>query len=290
MPTNKVVLRTVEQFMSDYVPIYQPLYPLFLSKSQKYDALAAKRDFRRVQTVGDIRAKHITPKDTEMRQVSIMEGKKTFKAYFLANQFTISDFQDQQGVEEVVAQVLDEHQIQADELFLLGEGTSDSTMINNGLFWSGDANYTLETSTEVKKDGNDNYLADFHTKVMVTAQKANQVAGRKVIVFYGSNILPLFNGVFPTAVVPFKTTLQAVLGSDYTLKAMPEACTPSSSHGWLIANLDQTKTHYTVLPQLLDRGVNDEKMYAWFNFRMGSMMLEVLANNAVIRQPATLQA
>lgn len=290
MPTNKVALRTVEEFMTDYVPVYQPLYPLFLGKSQQYDSKVAKREFRRVNTVGDIRAKHITPKDTEMRQVSIMEGKKTFKAYFLANQFTLSDFQDNQGVEEVVAQVLDEHQIQADEMLLLGEGTSDSTMINNGLFWSGDTNYTLESSTEIQKDANDNYLADFHTKVMVTAQKANQIAGRKVIVFYGSTILPLFNSLYPTAVRAFKSTLQEVLGAEYSLVAMPEASTPATSYGWLVANLDQTKLHYTVLPQLLDRGINNEKMYAWFNFLMGSCMLEVLVKNAIIRQPATLEA
>ncbi len=96
--TNQIVLRSVEQFMSDYTPIYQPIYPLALTgKAQQYERQVGKLDFRRVQTVGDIRAKHITPKDSEMQQIAVMEGKKTFKKYFLANQFVRSDLQDSQG-------------------------------------------------------------------------------------------------------------------------------------------------------------------------------------------------
>lgn len=286
MPTNKIALRTVEEFMSDYTPVYQPIYPLFLGgKSQQYEREVGKLDFRRVEAVGDIRAKHITPKDTELRQVSVMEGKKTFKKYFLANQFTLSQFQDRQGVEEIVAQVLDEHQVQMDEMLLLGEGTSDSTMLNNGLFWSGDANYTLETSVQI--DSTDR-LYDFHNKVVTTAQKANQVAGRKVIIFYG-NVLPYVNSVYETAVKGWRIALSEVLGPNYSFVELPEAATPSSANGWIIANLDQCKLHYTELPQLMAQGQNEEKMYLWFNFLMGSMMLEVLAKNGIIRQPSTLE-
>ena len=288
--TNKINLRTVEEFMSDYTPVYQPIYPLFLGgKSQQYAREAGKLEFRRVQTVGDIRAKHLTPKDTEMQQVAVMEGKKTFKKYFLANQFILSDIQDRQGVEEVVSQVLDEHQTQMDELFLLGEGTSGSNVINNGLFYSGDANYTLESSAEVQADASDSYLYDLHAKVVSSAQQANQVAGRKVIVFYGSSILPLFNSLYETAVKPFKIALGEVL-TGYSFLQMPEAVTPANTNGWIVANLDQCKLHYTALPSLIDQGPNAEKMYLWFNFMMGSSMLEVLAKDGIIHQPATLEA
>lgn len=288
MPTNKVALRSVEELMSDYVPVYQPLYPLFLTKSQQYEAEVGNLVFRRVTAVGDIRAKQITPKDTEIKQVSVMEGRKTYKKYFLANQFRLSNFQDREGVEEIQSQVLDEHQIHQDELFLLGEGTSNSTMLNNGLYWSADANYTLETSTEI--DSTDR-LYDFHASVMTTAQKANQVAGRKVVIFYGSSILPLANSLFPTSALPFLDSLEKSLNKtgQYSTIQLPEACTPSGANGWIIANLDQVKTHYTVLPEILDQGINAENMYAWTNFVQGSMMLEVLAPNAVIRQPATLE-
>jgi hypothetical protein len=163
-------------------------------------------------------------------------------------------------------------------------------MINNGLFWSDDANWTEESSTEVSLDTDDNYLADLHSSVMINAAKANQVAGRKVVIFYGTSILPLFNSLYPNTQIPFKVALQQVLGSNYGLVEMPAACTPNSANGWLIANLDQTKLHYTVLPALRANGTNEEKGYNWFNFLMGSCMLEVLADNGVVKQPATLES
>lgn len=286
MSTNKIALRTTEEFMSDYTPIYQPIYPLFLGKSQAYPREVGKLDFRRVSAVADLRAKHILPKDTEIKQVAVMEGKKTFKKYFLANQFRLSNFQDRQGLEEVVAQVLDEHQIQMDEMFLLGEGSSASTMINNGLYWSGDPNYTLETSAEVASASS--YLPDLHSKIVSTATKADAVAGRKVLIVYGTSVLPLFNGVYATSSRAFKQVLGDVLGQNYSMVQLPAAATPSGANGWMVANLDQTKLHYTVFPELLAQGINDENMYFWANFLMGSSMLEVLAKDGVVRQPATL--
>ncbi len=289
MGTGKVGLRTVDQFMSDYTPVYQPIYPLFLGKSQSYSEDVGTASMRRVTTIGDIRAKHITPKDTEIRQIAASEGTKTFKKYFLANQFIISHLQ-QNNAEDVVAQVLDEHQVQADELFLLGEGTSASTMINNGLFWSNDANYTLETSTEVAKDSDGNHLIGLHSKIMTTATAADRSAGRKIILFYGTTILPVFNSLFPNGARSFKGALGEGLGSNYSVGQIPAAVTPSGANGWLIANLDQIKLHYTVLPALKNSGTNDEKGYDWYNFHMGSMFLEVVASGGIVRQPATLQA
>lgn len=282
MSTNKIALRTVEEFMADYVPVYSPIYPLFLGKSQAYSEQVGKLDFKRVEAVGDIRAKHITPKDTEMQQIGMREASKTFKKYFLANQFRISSLQDQQGVEDVVGQVLDEHQKQMDELFLLGEGTSASTMINNGLYWSNDANYVLNSSVVTGT------AAALHTAVMTTVAQADLVAGRKVIMFYGTSILPLYDSLHTSSPVPFKSALQEVLGGGYSLAKLPAPITPASANGWIIANLDQCKLNYTALPKLEDQGVNAESKYAWFNFLMGSCMLEVLASGGVVRQPATL--
>jgi hypothetical protein len=283
LSTNKVVLRTVEEFMGGYTPVYKPIYPLFLGKAQQYAAEVGKHEFRRVTTVGDIRAKHITPKDTEMRQVAVMEGKKAFKKYFLANQFQLSNFQDRQGIEDVVTQVLDEHQLHQDELFLLGEGTSNSNMINNGLYHSGDANYTLEDSEEIDDDS----LYAFHAAVMANATKAKAVAGQKLVIMYGETVLTKYNSLFDTAVKPVKVALAETLGEGFSFAELPAACTPAGANGWIMANMEQTKLHYTVLPGLLNQGINDEMLYFWSNFLMGSMMLEVLAKDAVIRQPVT---
>ncbi len=286
MGTNKIVLRTIQEFMTDYVPVYQPLYPLFLGKSQSWAEEVGKIDFKRLNSIGDIRAKHITPKDTEIRQVSVNEGTKSFKKYFLANQYTQSNLQDTLQNEDVIKQVLDEHQKQMDELFLFGEGTSSlSDVINNGLFWSNDPNYDLENSTGIT--GSDP-LIDLHASVMANALVADQVAGRKVIIFYGSAITPLFDGVYAANPVPFKRVLAETLGANYSLMKMPPGLTTQSESGWIIANLDQVKMHYTALPALKAQGINDEKMYSWHNFLMGSSMLEVMAPNAIIHQPATV--
>ncbi len=288
MGTNRIVLRTIQEFMQDYVPVYQPLYPLLLGKSQSYAEEVGRIDFKRVNTVGDIRAHHVTPKDTEMRQISVNEGTKSFKKYFLANQFTQSALQDNRLLEDAIKQVLDEHHKQMDELVMFGEGTSSlSDVINNGLFWSNDANYDLEGSAAVDGVGKDP-LIDLHAKVMTTSRAADVVAGRKVIIFYGDVILPYFDGIFASHQQAFKKVLGDTLGSNYSLMKAPPGLTTQSSSGWIVVNLDQVKLHYTALPQLKAQGVNDEKLYAWFNFLMGSTMLEVLASKAIIHQPATV--
>jgi hypothetical protein len=287
MPTQKPGLRSVEEFMTDYKPVYNPVYPLLLAKSKKYQEEVGETSFRRVETVGDIRAKRITPKDTVIQRLSATESSKTFKKYFDANQFVLSHLQNPEGREQVVAQVLDEHQKQFDERVLTGDGTANNNVINNGLFFSGDANYTTESSVEIDSTSR---LLEFHNKVITTATKADLVDGRKVIMFYGANILPLFNSLYESAAKAWKQVLGEVLGSNYTLMALPASVTPASNHGWLIANLDQIEMHYTMLPQLRQQGSNEEEMYDWFNFMMGSAMVEVLQPHAIIRQPATLEA
>lgn len=285
--TNKIALRTVEEFMQDYQPTYQPLYPLFMGKAQGYSEQVGTIDFKRADTVGDIRAKHITPKDTEMKQVAVGEGKKTLKKYFLGVQYIQSALQDNQGIEDVISQVLDENQKLADELFLLGEGTSDSTMVNNGLFWSNDPNYQLESSASVAAGTAADHLKDMHTKIMATAAVADQIAGRKVLIVYGTSACAKFDSLYANTDAPFKKVLAEVLGANWSLVKMPADVTPSGTNGWIVANLDQVKLHYTALPKLDDQGFNAEKKYTWHNFLMGSMMLEVLVKKAVIRQPVT---
>lgn len=289
MPTSKIALRTAEEFMADFKPTYQPIFPLLLQgKSQSYSEEVGKIDFKRLEAMGDLRMKHITPKDTEIRQVAARESSKTFKKYFLANQYVQSQLQDEKGIEDVVAQVLDENNKLADDLLLLGEGTSNSTMINNGLYWSGDANYVLESSAEV--DNANSWLTDLHAKVVTTKIKADLVAGRKLVIFYGADLMPKVNGLYAASAMPFKSGLQQVLGGNFSIAELPAEVTPASANGWIIVNLDQIRLHYTTLPKLAAQGVNEEKMYSWHNFLCGSMMVEVLASKGIIRQPVTFEA
>jgi hypothetical protein len=290
MPTNKVMLRSVEQFMADYKPIYTPIYSAFLGNSQAYSQEAGKISFNRLEAVSDLRAKHLTPKDTVIDQISVIESSKIFKKYFLGKQFIQSALQDNSRTEQVIAQVLNEHVKHMDDLFLLGEGTSNSTMINNGLFWSGDANYSLESSVDYG-DISDDPLVDLHKQMMITMQRAKQIDGQKLVIVYGTELLPYFNGVYAASSIPFKTVLSGALAGDsFAFAELPADVTPASANGWIVATLPQVKLHYTALPALKDQGVNPEKMYSWHNFLMGSCMVDVLCEDAIIRQPAAYNA
>jgi len=281
MSTNRIILDSAEVFMKGFQPTYKPLYPLFMGKAQAYSEEVGQVDFKRITAVGDIRTGHITPKDTSIKALSAMSKTKSYKKYFMANKYTQSNLQDKSGVEDVVGQVLDEANKFQDELFLLGEGTSESTMINNGLFWSDDPNYNYLSTPETLTDAE-----ALHTSVMETVAVADEVAGKKAIIFYGTDCLPIFDSVYESAPVPFKTVLQQVIPG-YELVKMPAAVTPASTNGWIIANLDQVKLHHSALPKLLAQGINDEDLYSWHNFLQASMMLECLVPNAIVRQIAS---
>lgn len=286
--TNKLVLRDVDKLMEDYVPVYKSIFGLFLGNAEKHAAEVGQLTFKRLEAVSDIRAKHITPKDTEIRQVVAVEKSKVFKKYFLANQFIQSSLQDRSQNEDVVKQVLDENNKLNDDLLMLGEGTSNSTMVNNGLFWSGDSNYVLESSEEIAKASDGTHIQDLHAEVVVDYLNANTVAGRKMIMFYGSSMLQKINGLYLSSGVSFKSGLRESVDAD--IVEIPADITPSNTNGYIIVNLDQVKLNYTVLPSLLDQGVNGEKMHSWHNFLVGSCMLEVKAYKGIIRQPCTFAA
>jgi hypothetical protein len=121
----------------------------------------------------------------------VKEGSKTFKKYFLANQFVQSALQDRTAPTTSTRQVLDEHQKQFDEMIVKGEGTSRfSDVVNNGLFWSGDSNLIVNSSAELDTDADAGGAIGLHAKVMEQAEIANAIAGRKIVIFYGANIIP----------------------------------------------------------------------------------------------------
>lgn len=284
MSTNKIVLRSTDEVMADYVPTYQPFWQTLLGKSKAYPEVVGKLNFKRLEAVGSIRNQGYNPKDSHIHQISAVEKSKTFKKYFLASQFVQSTLQDREQNEDVVKQVLDENNKLMDDLVLLGEGTSASTMINNGLFWSADPNYLLESSSELASSGG--HLPALHASVIAEKLKADSVAGRKIIVFYGSTMLAKACGIYDSSVT-FKSALQAAMGGNYSIAELPSEVTPSGANGFMILNLDQILLHYTTFPKLADQGVDGRAMEVWHNFIMGSAMVEVLAYKGIIRQPHT---
>jgi hypothetical protein len=286
--TNKIVLRDADQLMADYVSKYQPLYPLFMQGGVSYPMEVGKLNFKRMEAVGDIRSKHITPKDTHIHQLGAVEKSKSYKQYPLASQFVQSNFQDTRQNEDLVKQFLDEQEKQFDELFLLGDGTASNNVVNNGLFWSGDANWVENSSAEIDTDADQ--LIGLHAKVLEVAEDADLVSGRKIILFYGDTVMAAYNSVYAASSRAFKAVLREALEKNFSLGRIPAAITPAGAAGFIIANLDQVKMHHQGVPKLLAQGVNEEKMHTWHNFVMGSTMLEVLASGSVIKQPLTFEA
>lgn len=286
--TNKLVLRSADQLMADFVPVYNPIIGLFLGKSVSYAEEVGKITFKRLEVMGDVRLKDITPKDSEMRQIAVAEKSKVFKKYFKAIQYVQSELQDRGQNEDIVRQVLDENNKYMDDLLMLGEGTSAGTVVNNGLFWSGDANYVLESSIEVEKASDGTHIVDLHAEVVTAFLDADTVAGRKTVYFYGSTMLPKVNSLYASSGKSFKSALAETLG--VSVVSIPSDITPSGTNGFMIVNHDQIKLHYTSVPVLKAQGINEEKMYSWHNFLMGSCMLEVLAYKGIKRQPTTFAA
>jgi hypothetical protein len=131
----------------------------------------------------------------------------------------------------------------------------------------------------------DGHLPALHTEIVTEAEEANKLAGRKTLLVYGTTVSKL-NAVYSTAATPFRRVLQEVL-EGYDIVKMPADVSPSGASGFLIINNDQIKVHHQPLPELMAQGVNEESLYTWHNFAMGSCMVEVLAKDAIIRQPLT---
>lgn len=287
--TNKIVLREIDQFLADFVPTYNPIMPAFLSGGAQYTMEVGKINFKRLETIGSLDAELLSSKDTEMTQIQARETKKMFSKYFLGTQYIQSQLQDTQGYEDVLAQVLNHLNLQNDKLFMFGGGTSDATVKNNGLFYSLDPNYTTKASYEVKKGATLDHLKDLYAKMIEIYNEADEVEGAKTILVYGSTMIQKYSGIFAESSVPFLRTLQEALPG-VTIEKVPTVLSPVGQNGFMVVNQPQIKTHYTAIPQILGQGVNDEKLYAWTNFAMGSSMVDVKAKDGIVKQPVTFEA
>lgn len=286
MPTNLIKLKSEEQFTADFQPTHNPIFALFLENGQAYPQVVGDVKMSSVSTVGDIRAKRTTPKDNVIKQIAVASGSKTFSKYFFGNQYIISLLQAQEGTDSILAEVLDEHNKQADDLLMLGEGTAANNVINNGLYWSADPNYTLNNSAAIAAGSDSDHLRNLHAKIMEQWTIAGALSGRRALMLYGDTVIAKYNSLYASGNVPFSDTLEKAL-KDGSVISVPKAVTPSGANGFMIVNFDQVKLHYVKLPGLDKQGINEEKNYAWFNFLLGSMMVEVKAKNGIIRQPLT---
>lgn len=275
--TNKIVFRSVEEFMSGFTPRYTSLMALFLDGARQHEANVGEAKYNGISAMGDIRSRRITPKDTELHQIGAGPGSKTFKKYFLGSQYIQSNLQDRQGYEDVVAEALDEHNKHNDEIFLGGDGQ------NNGLLVSSDPNFTLRSSDEMAD------LDELYNTIVAQALIANEIEGKKVLLYFGDTMSTKFNSLFGTNKVPFSAALaEADALADYDFIKVPTSVLPASlTGGFAIVNMGKIQVHYMLLPEVNNQGTNDEKNYAWTNFLQGSSMVDVKTKDGIIVQPVT---
>lgn len=285
MATNKIVVSSTEEFMASYRPKYNPLFGLLLANSKQYALEVGSIKFTQLNAVGDIRARHLTPKDNMLKQITVASGSKSFKKYVLGNQFIQSEFQEKGDIDGVVAQVLDEEMKQFDEITLLGEGTAANNVVNNALYWSADANYVLNSSATIA--ATTTTQAELYAKIQSVMGSAREVSGPKAIVLYGTTTLATLDSLFPSTNDSFRGILDAGLEDSETIVRMPAGITPAGANGFMVLSLDEILMHYLTIPKVLNQGVNEEKLHSWHNFILGSSMIEVQAPGAIIRQPLT---
>ncbi len=281
MGTNLIISQTSQEFLAGYTPVYSPIYPLFTQGGQQYAMQAAERTLRRAVALGDIRTKRVTPKDTEVKHFNAGPVDKTFKAYMNVVRFTHSIFQDSQGVPDILAQALEEHQKAQDELLYFGDGASDGAQINNGLYYSSDANYVKEGSSSLAAS---NQLLLFHQAV-VSEARAVSVGGQRAIIFYGDTCLARLDSLHEDGGGAVVAGLEVVLGNEFDLIRSPKGLTPDGENGILVVNFAQIKTHYVTEPVILDQDTDRKNMEAWANFVQGSMMVDVAAYGGIRKLP-----
>lgn len=280
--TNKIVFRSIEEFMGGYTPRYTSLMALFLTGARQHEAVVGEQKYSQISAVGDLRSRVVTPKDTELFQVGAAGSSKTFKKYFLGCQYIQSNLQDRQGYEDVVAEVLDEHNKQNDEIFLSGGGQ------NNGLLVSSDPNFTLRSSAEMAA-GSNAHLDALYAELVAEALVANEIEGQKVLLYFGDTMSGKMNALYGDNKRAFAAVLaESEALKDYDLIKVPTSVVPGSlTNGFAIVNMSKIQVNYMLLPEVNNQGTNEEKNYAWTNFLMGSSMVDVKTKDGIIVQPLT---
>lgn len=276
--TNKIVFRSVEEFMGGFTPRYTSIMARFLDGAKQHEAAVGEAKYSQVSAMGDIRSRVVTPKDTELHQIGAGPSSKAFKKYFLGSQYIQSNLQDRQGYEDVVAEALDEHNKHNDEIFLGGDGQ------NNGLLVSSDPNFTLRSSAAATT------LDALYSEIIAEALVANEIDGQKMLLYFGDTMSARFNALFADTNRAFSSVLlEAEAMEGYEIAKVPTSVLPASlsGGGFAIVNMGKIQVHYMLLPEVNNQGVNEEKNYAWTNFLQGSSMVDVKTKDAIIVQPLT---
>lgn len=280
MNSSHIGTADIDKMNESYNPAYAALVSLFLPKSEEYEAKEGSVNFKEVETVGDVKAKRISPKDTELELINTRISKKVFNKYYHGIKYTVSELQSDESFQKTIDQVLDEHLKQFDEIFVTGDTH------NNGLLASSDTNYVLKASQPVGTTTPAKQAA-LLPLIAGIAEDMKSIAGSKTLYYYG--ISDVINSI-DTNGISFKKLLNEVVGEEIELVKIPTealGATYGALKGFVVVAHDHVSLNYTALPHVKASAMNEEGGYRWARFLSGSSMLEVNAKGAVQHQPVT---
>jgi hypothetical protein len=277
--TNKPILRTAEEFASDYSPVYPAIYPAFLSGAQAkaYERVEGTQKVKGVEAIGDMIAKKFSSKDTLIHQLHGKENEFNFDKNFYLAEYKTGINQSAEGDPALVAEFIDNQNVKLDQLLLFGDEG------NQGLYTNNSAKYITETPIS-SIDASDKNA--FYEAIMGTAEEADKMAGSKVIMFYGEVTRRLWRaGLFSTGQASVQSNLMSALGSEYTPLLMPSQIAPNAE-GWMVINMNKIKVHHHGAPWM-EPGEDLPRRLRYVHFLIGSVGVELMQSGAILKQAVT---
>lgn len=289
MPSDKLGLEiTTEAINTGYEPSYIPLFPI-LTKTVKYVETIGEVKLKETKIIGDATARKISAQDTEWKHAKVGPASKQFNKYFAGIKYIASGLQDNADAQRIANELLDINLMEFDKNFFFGDPTDDGTLRNNGLFASADANYITNSSTSLSSTPDVGTYKDLFDALL--AQAEAKVGNAAKIILLSGTVTSKLGRFVPNTATSFARALAASYadsGKQVSFASVPTNITVgASANGILVLTPSKLIHRYTAFPYIKQQGYNAENDYTWMNLMLGSSMVDVEKEGALIKQPVT---
>lgn len=215
---------------------------------------------------------------TEIEHFKAGKSTKTFKKAFYITQYQESEFDEKTAIPDMSARSVRVGSIQMDRDVWSGA-------INDGFFVNSQAEYKTNAPATITIASStfDDYNSIF-AKLRKQIKNANST-NRIIFALYGKTAEELAGKTLTNSGDTYLSKLKSNF-SDCDFVEVP-AQVESSNNGVLVIADDLVKLHYTAMPRTLQTGVNDEKHYKYIQTIVGSAMVELKEDSAIVKQPIT---
>ncbi|MDR2426830.1 MAG: hypothetical protein LBD46_06620 [Endomicrobium sp.] len=292
MATDKIYTeQEIIEINNAFTPQYRPFYML-LKAGKVYNEKPGAITFKERGILGDKKAADVLAQDTEIKHIAV--GEKPEKKYLKilkGAEYAVSTFQDNSNAQKVDNEILDEYNKQLDSEAFTGEGTSNATVKNNGLFYSKDPDF-------VDKGAAAAFPTTFADRKAFIKNLAKESAdgsggGLKRIVLLGSKLPAIFGDVIGSGTATFADLLMSgrLSGEPPIEVVVPPAeinTTLGNVDAILVIDYENVLLNHGLLPQVYQRGTEARKNLTWTQYFFNSVMIEVAKKAALIKQLLTI--